>query len=162
MDQQNIRDAVRHAMAIKLRYAPLAVAGFLLASAAASPAIYAQSDDDHRLDEAWKAALEEQEGILTPQQSATLNTVAYQAAVTRVCEGFELDRAKYAKAVNDIIVPGSDARTDEQNLERQSSILVSLGAAYGLFLAEGTAKKGDFCENAKELKADKESTNLWE
>jgi hypothetical protein len=40
--------------------------------------------------------------------------------------------------------------------------LVSLGTAYGLFLAEGTAKKDDCCANAMELKADKQSANLWE
>jgi hypothetical protein len=126
------------------------------------PALHAQATDDNRLDDAWKAALEDQEGVLTPQQTASLNNIAYEAAVARVCDGFELDRAKYAKAVNDIVVPGSDKRSDQENLERQSSILVSLGTAYGLFLAEGTAKKDDFCANATELKTDKQSANLWE
>jgi hypothetical protein len=128
----------------------------------AGSAVYAQSTDDNRLDDAWKAALEDQEGVLTPQQTAALNNIAYEAAVARVCEGFEIDRTKYANAVNEIVVPGSDKRSDAENLERQSSILISLGTAYGLFLAEGTAKKDDFCANAKELKADTQSTNLWE
>jgi hypothetical protein len=125
-------------------------------------AAFGQSTDDNRLDDAWKAALEDQEGVLTPQQTAALNNIAYAAAVARVCQGFEIDHDKYAKAVNDIVVPGSEKRSDQENLERQSSILVSLGTAYGLFLAEGTAKKDDFCANAMELKADKQSVNLWE
>ncbi len=134
----------------------------LLALAIACPTAYAQSTDDNRLDDAWKAALEEQEGVLSPQQNAALNNIAYQAAVARVCAGFEIDRAKYAKAVNDLIVPGSDKRSDTEVLERQTSILISLGTAYGLFLAEGTAQKDDFCANAAEFKGDKELTHLWQ
>ena len=52
------------------------VSAGLLALAMASSAAYAQSTDDNRLDDAWKAALEDQEGILTPQQNAALNNIA--------------------------------------------------------------------------------------
>jgi hypothetical protein len=158
MDSQDVHAAMRVSMFKKL----ILVSVGMLTMAIASSAAYAQSTDDNRLDDAWKAALEDQEGLLTPQQNAALNNIAYQAAVARVCSGFEIDPAKYAKAVNDIVVPGSDKRSDKENLERQAGILISLGTAYGLFLAEGTAKKDDFCANASEFKDDKEMTHLWQ
>src|SRR3954463_639804 len=157
MDRQDVHAAMRGPMFTKSTLAVIA----LMALAIACPRAYAQPADDNRLDDAWKAALEDEEGVIGRAQYADLNNIAYQAAVARVCDGFEIDRNKYGKAVNDIIVPGMDKRSDEENLERQTSILISLGTAYGLFLAEGTIHKEDFCANATEFKSDKESTNLW-
>lgn len=121
-----------------------------------------QTADDNRLDEAWKAALEEQEGVLTPQQFATINGLAYQAAVTRLCAGFEIDNVKYAKAVNAIVNSGNDKLSDELKAERQTNILITLGTSYGLLLAEGAAKKDAFCAGADEARKDSEAPHLWE
>lgn len=121
-----------------------------------------KAPDDHRLDEAWKAALEDQEGVLTPQQFATVNSIAYQAAVARLCPGFEIDNVKYAKAVNAIVASGNDKLPDERKLERQTSILITIGTSYGLFLAEGAAEKDAFCSGAAEAKNDKDIPHLWE
>jgi hypothetical protein len=49
--------------------------------------------DDNRLDEAWKDAVGDQENILTEKQFAMLNNLAFQAAASKVCDGFELDQA---------------------------------------------------------------------
>ena len=125
-------------------------------------AIHAQSQDDDRLDEAWKDAMEETEGVLTPKQYAALNGLAYQAAVTRVCEGYELADQKYAKAVDELVATGIDNLTDEEVIERQSAILIALGTSYGLFLAEGNANKDDFCASAKEFKETDQSAHLWQ
>ena len=118
--------------------------------------------DDHRLDDAWKAALEEQEGVLTPQQFATVNGLAYQAAVARLCAGFEIDNVKYAKAVNAIVATGGDKLSDDLKLERQTGILIAIGTSYGLFLAEGAAKKDAFCASAVEARNDKDTPHFWE
>lgn len=134
-----------------------ATAFSLLASATA----FAQADDN-RLDEAWKDAFEDLEGVLTPQQLAVLNTLAYQAAVARVCDGFKLDQAKYAKGVNDIVLSNDDKLDDEQKLARHTNIILTLGTTYGLFLAEGNAKKDSFCTGAAGAKKDAQFTNVWE
>jgi hypothetical protein len=55
--------------------------------------------DDNRLDEAWTDAVGDDENILTEKQFAMLNNLAFQAAVTKVCEGFDLDQSKFAKAI---------------------------------------------------------------
>lgn len=136
-------------------------AGFLILALAAR-AEAQQAVDDNRLDDAWKAALEEQEGVLTPQQFATVNGLAYQAAVTRLCAGFEIDNIKYAKTVNAIINSGNDKLSDERKAERQTSILITLGTSYGLFLAEGAAKKEAFCAGAADAKKDKDVAHSWE
>lgn len=128
----------------------------------ASTAPLAQELDDQRLDEAWSDALEDLEGVLTPQQHATVNLLAYQAAVTRVCDGFTLNQDKYAKGVNDIIISNADKLNDEQKLARHTNILLTLGTAYGLFLAEGNAKKDSFCKAAADDKKDTSFANVWE
>jgi hypothetical protein len=134
----------------------------LLAVAFTVEAQAQQAADDHRLDEAWKAALEDQEGVLTPQQFATINGLAYQAAVTRLCAGFEIDNVKYGKAVNAIVNSGNDKLSDEHKAERQTNILVTLGTSYGLFLAEGAARKDAFCAGAAEDKKNKDFAHTWE
>lgn len=144
-----------------MRKAIYAVAG-LLVGAFAAGAQAQQAADNHRLDEAWKAAIEEQEGVLTPQQFATLNALAYQAAVTRLCAGFEIDSVKYGKAVNAIVNSGNDKLSDERKAERQANILITLGTSHGLFLAEGAAQKDAFCAGAAEAKKDKDVSHAWE
>ncbi|WP_162914447.1 hypothetical protein [Taklimakanibacter lacteus] len=142
-----------------MKTAICAMAGVL---AFASAAAAQPTADDHRLDDAWKAAIEEQEGVLTPQQFATVNGLAYQAAVSRLCAGFEIDNVKYAKAVNAIVNSGGDKLSDELKLERQTGILIAIGTSYGLFLAEGAARKDAFCASATETRNDKETPHLWE
>ena len=100
--------------------------------------------------------------MLTPQQFATINGLAYQAAVTRLCAGFELDNVKYAKAVNAIVNSGNDKLSDELKAERQANILITLGTSYGLFLAEGAEKKDAFCAGAGVARKDNEVSHLWE
>lgn len=131
--------------------------GFLMATAA-----LAQQPDDNRLDEAWRDALEDFEGVVTPQQQAQLNLLAYQAAVARVCDGFKLHLENYAKGVNEIILSNADKLDDQQTLARHTNILLTLGTTYGLFLAEGNAKKESFCKAAADDKKDTGFVSVWE
>ncbi len=87
----------------------LAAAVVLITGVTASVLAEDQADDDNRLDEAWKDAIGDQENILTEKQFAMLNNLAFQAAVTKVCEGFDLDQSKFAKAITDATTPSAES-----------------------------------------------------
>jgi len=118
--------------------------------------------DDQRLDEAWKDALEEKEGLLTEKQEAAMNVLAFQSAATRVCDGFEIDPAKFETAFAAAVDPGSLEVTPEDRLHRDNAILVNFGIAVGLFIAEGKAAPEGFCANAEEARKDTTLPVVWE
>lgn len=144
--------------------------GALLAGAAvltlglgsASFAAEALPDDD-RLDNAWADLTVDQEPILTDLQFAKLNNVAFQAAVTKICDGYELDQTRFAEAVADATLPAPEATATDAKLmmEWETAVYFRLGASYGLLLAEGNANSDSFCESAAELKADSSVPNVW-
>jgi hypothetical protein len=119
--------------------------------------------DDNRLDEAWKDAIGDQENILTEKQFAMLNNLAFQAAVTKVCDGFELDQAKFAKAITDATTPLPNPDMSEDDIKIwETAVIMRLGATYGVLLAEGNTRSEQFCASAKELKADPDVPNVWQ
>lgn len=120
-----------------------------------------RAEDDNRLDDAWKAAMEDPEGVLTPAQVSGLNILAYESAAARVCDDIKLDEVKFAKAVTEL-VRGGEKLTDEEQVHRLSAVLFRLGTANGLFIAEGSMKKDAFCAEAAEQKADKEHKHNWQ
>jgi hypothetical protein len=120
-----------------------------------------RAEDDHRLDAAWKAAMQDNEGLLTPAQTASLNTLAFESAVARLCDGFKLDEAKFAASVSEL-VKGGEKLNEEEEVQRLSAIMYGLGTANGLFMAEGATKKDDFCASAAEQKADTENKHNWQ
>jgi hypothetical protein len=134
--------------------ATLASAG---AMAADKPAV-----DDNRLDEAWKDAVGTQEPILTDKQFATLNNLAYQAAVTNVCDGYKLDNKKFAKAFADATSTPNPNLSNKDAGAWETAVLVRFGTSYGLLLAEGNEHPDSFCANAKDLKSDKDVPNVWQ
>jgi hypothetical protein len=134
----------------------------LASSLVAGSATFATAqDDDHRLDEAWKDAVGDQEPILSEEQFAMLNNLAYQAAVTKVCDGYELDNAKFSQAIAEATAPHEGDMTEDQMKQRDAAVLIRFGTSYGLLLAEGNAQPQSFCESAAELKADTEVPNQW-
>lgn len=135
----------------------IALAALLLTS----PAISAD-EKTHRLDNAWKSALLGEEPILAPQQFAKLNNLAFQAAAVRVCDGFELDQAKFTTALEEATAASKDDLTPEALDMRQAFILIEFGTRYGLFIAEGEAEDKSFCKNAAELKTKADIPNVWE
>ncbi len=120
-----------------------------------------RAEDDNRLDDAWKAALEDNEGLLTPDQSGKLNVLAYESAAARLCDGINLDEKKYSASVTEV-AKGGDKLTEEEQVQRLVAVFYKLGTANGLFLAEGALKKDSFCSEAMALKADKSHQNNWE
>jgi hypothetical protein len=119
--------------------------------------------EDQQLSEVWKDAIGDQEPILNDEQFAMLNNVAFQAAVTKVCDGFELDHTKFAQAVSNATSPppSSDMSADDMKTW-ETAVVMRIGTMYGVFLAEGNAKPDDFCASAKELKGDPDVPNVWQ
>ena len=76
-----------------------ALSALLLVSTAAKA-------DDARLDDAWKAAMEDNEGILTPAQLAGLNVLAYESAAARLCTELTLDEKKFGASVTAVSCSG--------------------------------------------------------
>ena len=141
----------------------LAAAAVLITGVPASVLAESQADDDNRLDEAWKDAIGDQENILTEKQFAMLNNLAFQAAVTKVCEGFDLDQSKFAKAITDATTPLPNPDMSEEDIKVwETAVIMRLGATYGVLLAEGNTRPEKFCASAKDLKADKDVPNVWQ
>jgi hypothetical protein len=115
-----------------------------------------------RLNDAWASALIGDEPVLSAKQTAKLNNLAFQAAATRVCEGFELSQDKFIAALEDATASDKTDLSDDAIAMRQSFILVDFGMRYGLLLAEGEAQDESFCKNAAELKTKADIPNVWE
>jgi hypothetical protein len=120
------------------------------------------AEDDLRMDNAWEDLVVDQEPVLTDLQFAKLNNLAFQAAVTKICDGFDLDQAKFAEGVSDATFPSpATATTPDEMKQWETAVYFRLGATYGLLLAEGNSHPDEFCASAAELKADPEVPNVW-
>ena len=118
--------------------------------------------DDLRMDRAWGDLVIDQEPILTDQQFAQLNNLSYQAAVTKICDGYELDQERFAAGVSAATNPAPPTiTTPEELMQWQTAVYFRFGASYGLFLAEGNANVASFCSGAGEFKADTTVKNVW-
>lgn len=131
----------------------------LVASLAAAAPSAAQTV---HLEDAWAAALAEREPVLDERELARVNVIAYHSAVARLCEGFEVNTRKIATATNEIVAAGTEELEEEDLMARQADILVMLGTAHGLFLAEGSLNRDQFCDEAAETRADPEFANYWQ
>ena len=124
-------------------------------------AAHAQAADDFRIDDAWKAALEGNEGILTEKQQAVVTGIAYAAAAALLCDGIDIDADKVAAATTAVLAEGPKGLTDEEQLGRYTNIMLMMGTAKGILLAEGALHKADFCAAANAAKTDVQSANFW-
>lgn len=61
-----------------------------------------------RMNSAWTGLLAGAEPMLTPQQTALVNNLAYQAAVTRICENFEINEGRFMAALADATAKPAD------------------------------------------------------
>lgn len=130
----------------------------LVALGAAAPALA----DDFRIDDAWKAALENTDGLLTDQQHATLNSIAYHSAAALLCDGIDINPDSVAKAMDGILAAAPADLTDDQQLQRYTDILLMLGTTKGIILAEGALHQQEFCANATAEKAEaKAEASFW-
>jgi hypothetical protein len=131
------------------------------ACALGSSIAHAEAPDADRLAEAWKDAIGDQEPILSSSQFAKLNNLAFQAAVPKICDGYDLDLTKFSEAMADATAPTNESMTGDEQKQWEAAVLVRFGVSYGLFLAEGNNKPEHFCANAKALKEDSTTPNYW-
>ena len=143
----NILSSIRHAAGATLLLAGLA-----------GPALAA---DDLRIDDAWKAALVDQHGVLTEKQHAQVNAIAYGAAAALLCDGIDIDADKVAVAVTGVLADGPKELSEDEELARYTDIMLTLGTAKGILLAEGALHKAEFCATAVAEKADAKVANFW-
>jgi hypothetical protein len=129
----------------------------ILALGGAAPALA----DDFRIDAAWKAALENTDGVLTDTQHATINLIAYNSAAALLCNGIDIDAPRVAKVMDEIIAAGPPELTPDQQLERYTDILLMLGTAKGIILSEGALHEKEFCESATAAKAAADANDFW-
>ena len=137
---------------------------YLLGAAllAAFPKVaFAEDATNHRLHAAWDALAKGEGEFLTTKQFASLNNLAYQAAIVRVCDGHELDHEAFRRKIEDVIKDTDKKLSDEQADLREAAVLVAFGARFGLFLAEGSDdSKAGFCASADEIKASQDISVL--
>lgn len=139
-------------MARKNRIA--ATFGLGLMMAFASPALAednAPTADNNRLDEAWEDVLETEGEILETAEFAILTNLAYQMAVARVCDTYTLDQDALSQATAELLDGAEKELNEDQLRELQAAILISLGARYGLYVAEGHIDRTAFCGGADDL-----------
>jgi hypothetical protein len=117
--------------------------------------------DDNRIDEAWKAALADQHGVLTEKQHALVNAIAYSAAAALLCDGIDIDPDKVATAMTSVLADGPKDLSDEDALSRYTDIMLTLGTAKGILLAEGALHKESFCGQAVAAKTEKPADTFW-
>lgn len=132
------------------------MAAACMAFAGVSSAATAASDtgSNKRFHAAWDALLAEEGHFLTPPQFAGLNSLAFQAAIVRICDNQKLDQDAFAQKLNTLIDGNERKLEDEQAEQRKAAIMVAFGARFGIFLAEGSQDKHAFCNSADELKQD--------
>lgn len=137
---------------------------FLLGAAllAAFPKVaMAEDASSHRLHSAWDALAKGEGEFLSTKQFASLNNLAYQAAIVRLCDGYELDHEAFRRKIEDVIKDTDKKLSDEQADLREAAVLVAFGARFGLFLAEGSDdSKPGFCASADEIKASQDISVL--
>lgn len=124
-------------------------------------AAQAETADDFRIDDAWKAALQDTDGILNDKQMGVINAIAYAASAALLCDGIDIDPDKVAVATTAVLAETPPDLTDEEQLERYTNIMLMLGTAKGILLAEGALHKDAFCATANTEKADTQAPNFW-
>jgi hypothetical protein len=124
----------------------------------------AQDDAPHEhLEAGWRKATELLDGVLTPEQHSEMNVLAFSAAVAGLCDGFSLDRDKFAKAMKMLEHEDKANMSAEQLNYYEHHLTFNYGVAVGLFLAEGSMDQADFCAAATAQRNDPETgLHYWE
>jgi hypothetical protein len=127
-----------------------------------SGAALAQQAPHEMLAAAWEDIEKTVDGTLAPRQHARLNDLAHAAAVDSLCEGFNLDEAKFIAEFEQLAPDEIDSMSAEEVDYFEQHLLVNYGLVTGLFMAEGALDQAGFCEAAEEHRNDPEVANLWQ
>ena len=114
------------------------------------------------LDPAWRKAIDLQDGILTSRQQSLLNDIAFAAAVSNLCDGYSLERAKFSAGFKELQHEDIASMSSEEVDYFQRHLMFNYGVVVGLFMAEGAMDRSGFCQQADEHRNDPEATHFWE
>jgi len=109
----------------------------------------------HILDEitpAWQRLDELTQSYLSDEQQKKVQQLAFAAAVSDICPGFEVDKEKFVDAFKEFNGEKQKSLPDAEQGQWRDKLLVAYGIATGLFSAEGMLVKEQFCSAAEELK----------
>lgn len=94
------------------------------------------------------------ENALTPDQTTTLQLLAYQSAIANVCEGFDMDDAKFATAFGTLAPVDAARMSDAQKAYHDQHVLVIFGVLVGGEFSAIGDDPAAACEQASTVKAD--------
>jgi hypothetical protein len=136
----------------KLTLAALAFAGCL----SGAPA----NADDDASSFVRLHAIDLLENALSPDQTTTLQLVAYQAAIADACTGFQLDDKKFVAAFEKLAPADAAKMSDAQKAYFDKHLLVIYGVLMGGELAAMAGDVSAACAQAAELQADPEMKDI--
>jgi hypothetical protein len=147
----------------QLRFAIALFALLPLLCSVASVSRAQDADPHERLEPGWRKATDLLDGVLTPEQHSEMNMLAYSAAVAGLCDGFSLNREKFANAMKMLEHDDKANMSAEQISYFQHHVTFNYGVAMGLFLAEGSMDQTAFCAAATAQRNDPETgIHYWE
>ncbi|YBV95028.1 hypothetical protein M1D80_03320 (plasmid) [Phyllobacteriaceae bacterium JZ32] len=105
-------------------------------------------------------ALDLLDGILTKDQTVTLQLLAHQTAIANVCNGFTVDDGKFQKSFDTLAASNSDKMSDVQKDYFDKHLLVSFGILVGGEMAAIGKDPAGACKAAAEEKSNKDFANV--
>jgi hypothetical protein len=113
-----------------------------------------------RLDPAWDRLGQSNAKFLTLDQQALLDDLAFAAAVSGGCPGFQLDQPKFEQAFSGFKSDEYMKLSAEDKRRREYRLMVNYGATVALYTAEGLLHPKNACTFA-ETKRDAGPGRFW-
>lgn len=142
-----MKTTIRHAAAVAALM--LSLPALTAAPAAAQP----------REDAAWKWLDQAMAPTLTEEQRPKLIWGAYNATAGGLCHEVTVDSKKLGELLASLLPEEGGDVSPEQRHHLETSLMVHLGAAMGIYAAENADNLTEFCADAVALRDDKELTN---
>jgi hypothetical protein len=116
---------------------------------------------DHREDAAWRQLDKAMAANFDEEQRGKLVWIGYNVAATALCDDLSLDISKM-RASMEALQPADAGMEEEKKQYLHNALLVNLGMAVGIFMAEHADAQDSFCAEATALRDDPEdTTNLF-
>src|SRR5262245_17394464 len=113
-----------------------------------------------RLDPAWDRLGQSNSQFLSLDQQALLDDLAFAAAVSGGCPGFQLDKTKFEDGFKGFKSDEYMKLSAEEKRRREYRLMVNYGATVALYTAEGLLHPKDACKFA-ETKRDLGPGRFW-
>jgi hypothetical protein len=113
-----------------------------------------------RLDPAWDRLAQSNSKFLSLDQQALLDDLAFAAAVSGGCPGFELDKPKFEDGFKGFKSDEYMKLSPEEKRRREYRLMANYGATVALYTAEGLLHPKEACKFA-ETKRDLGPGRFW-